>query len=77
MVNLGPRPTFGETARLLEAHLLGFDGDLYGQEVQVEFVRRLRDIQRFDSAQELEAQLGRDRAAALDALRTGPGPVSF
>jgi riboflavin kinase/FMN adenylyltransferase len=68
MLNLGPRPTFGEAARALEAHLFGFTGDLLGVDVTVEFVRRLRDVTRFASAVALREQLDRDRDAATAAL---------
>lgn len=69
MANLGGRPTFGEAARVLEAHLFGVDADLYGRQVTVAFLQRLRDVRRFASAEELVAQLGRDREDALAALR--------
>jgi riboflavin kinase/FMN adenylyltransferase len=68
MMNQGPRPTFQDGRRILEAHLFGFDGDLYGEWVRIEWVERLRDIERFDSVQQLEKQLERDRARALAAL---------
>jgi riboflavin kinase / FMN adenylyltransferase len=68
MLNLGPRPTFGEAARTLEAHLFDFEGDLVGETVTVEFVRRLRDVMRFASAESLRNQLDRDRVDALRAL---------
>jgi riboflavin kinase/FMN adenylyltransferase len=77
MANLGPRPTFGEQARGLEAHLFGFDGDLYGRELTVEFVSRLRDVVKFDSVDALRAQLATDRAAAVEALRKKGRPVSL
>ena len=77
MANLGPRPTFGEHARTLEAHLFGFSGDLYGRPVTVEFVRRLRDVMKFDSVDALTSQLQRDREAALAALRLWGGPVTL
>lgn len=57
MANLGPIPTFGVDKPLLEVHLLDFDGDLYGQNVTVEFIRRLRDIVHFDSTEALQSQL--------------------
>lgn len=60
MANLGAAPTFGVDKTMLEVHLLDFDGDLYGQAVEVQFIHRLRDIARFDSAEELQAQLGHD-----------------
>jgi riboflavin kinase/FMN adenylyltransferase len=77
MLNLGPRPTFGETARVLEAHLFEFAGDLYGQGVTVDFVARLRDVARFATPQDLRAQLERDRLEALAALSRDPGPVTL
>jgi riboflavin kinase/FMN adenylyltransferase len=68
MMNQGPRPTFGEQARALEVHLFDFDGDLYGETVDVTWVRRLRDVQAFSSREALVAQLERDRHAARAAL---------
>jgi len=68
MLNQGPKPTFGEMRRTVEVHLFGVNQDLYGQWVRVEWVERLRDVERFGSVEELKAQLQRDRAAALDAL---------
>src|SRR5213593_3329549 len=64
MMNQGPRPTFGVTARALEIHLFDFAGDLYGESVRVEWVRRLRDVQAFPSREALVQQLERDRVAA-------------
>jgi riboflavin kinase/FMN adenylyltransferase len=61
-ISLGRRPTFYEDAdaSLLEAYVLDFDGDLYGQQVAVRFVARLRGEQRFDSVDALVAQIARD-----------------
>jgi riboflavin kinase/FMN adenylyltransferase len=58
--NIGPNPTFGENARKLEVHLIGFDGDLYGHELAVDFVERLRDTRPFAGVGELVEQLRRD-----------------
>ena len=60
-VNVGVRPTF-ETGRglLVEAYLLDFSGDLYGQTLRVAFLERLRGEKRFDSVDELVAQMHRD-----------------
>ncbi|MBR1766470.1 MAG: riboflavin biosynthesis protein RibF [Bacteroidales bacterium] len=66
MANLGAAPTFGVEKPLLEVHLLDFEGDLYGQEVEVCFMRRLRDTRRFDSPQELQQQLEEDLATIRD-----------
>jgi riboflavin kinase/FMN adenylyltransferase len=68
MMNQGPRPTFGEQARTLEVHLFDFEGELYGATVDVEWVRRLRDVQAFPSREALVAQLERDRQAARATL---------
>ena len=73
MLNQGPRPTFGETARTLEAHLFEFEGDLYDEVIRVEWVERLRDVRRFSSPEELQQQLQEDRRRALVALAGGPG----
>jgi riboflavin kinase/FMN adenylyltransferase len=68
MLNLGPRPTFGDTTVTLEAHLFDADLDLYGARVRLDFVARLRDTRRFGSPQELVEQLGRDAEAARRSL---------
>jgi riboflavin kinase/FMN adenylyltransferase len=64
MLNVGIRPTFGGTAETIEAHVLDFDGDLYGMRVAVDFLARIREEKRFDSVAELIEQLGRDRESA-------------
>jgi len=68
MMNLGPRPTFGEFDRVLEVHLFGASGDWYGESVSVELVGRLRETTKFDSIEALVAQLGRDAEMARRAL---------
>jgi riboflavin kinase/FMN adenylyltransferase len=64
MLNQGPRPTVGDMTRTLEAHLFGVAADLYGAWVRMEWVGRLRDVERFASLDALREQLARDRAAA-------------
>jgi riboflavin kinase/FMN adenylyltransferase len=54
---------------LLEAHVFDFDGDLYGRELEVEFVARLRDELKFDSVDDMVRQMHRDAAAARQCLR--------
>jgi riboflavin kinase/FMN adenylyltransferase len=68
VASLGVRPTFGEGHRLLEVFLLDFDGDLYGQRLRVEFVRRQRAEKRFASADALIAQMNRDVVRAREIL---------
>lgn len=69
-VNIGKRPTFYQNAEhsLLEAHLIGFEGDLYGEPARVQFVKRLRGEQRFEGIDALRAQLQHDIAQAQDVL---------
>jgi riboflavin kinase/FMN adenylyltransferase len=69
MLNLGGRPTFGDERLSIEAHLFDASGDWYGATVRVDFVRRLRDVRRFDSVEALVAQLRQDEAGARAALR--------
>jgi riboflavin kinase / FMN adenylyltransferase len=60
-VNVGVRPTF-ETGRglIVEAHLIGFDGDIYGETLRIAFLERLRGEKRFDSVDDLVEQMNRD-----------------
>lgn len=58
--NVGPNPTFGEQARKLEVHLIGFDDDLYGKSLAIDFVQRIRDTRPFSGPAELVEQLRRD-----------------
>jgi riboflavin kinase/FMN adenylyltransferase len=69
-VSIGVRPTFETEGDLLvEAHLIGFDGDLYGQALELAFLERLRDEVRFESADELVEQMQKDveQASAVAA----------
>ena len=60
-VNVGVRPTFQSGRGLLvEAHLIGFDGDIYGETLRIAFLERLRGEKRFESVDELVAQMNRD-----------------
>lgn len=68
MLNLGPRPTFGDSRISLEAHLFDTAGDLYGAYVRIEFMARLRDVQTFAGAAALRAQLARDEEHARRVL---------
>lgn len=78
VASLGVRPTFADGgARILEVHVFDFDGDLYGQRLRVEFVRRLRGEKRFSSSDALIRQMDRDAARAREVLRlTGNHPTA-
>ncbi|HYF95508.1 MAG TPA: bifunctional riboflavin kinase/FAD synthetase [Symbiobacteriaceae bacterium] len=68
MLNLGWRPTFQGKDLRCEAHLLDFQGDLYGRELRVDFLRRLRGEQSFQGTEALVRQLKADEAAAREFL---------
>ncbi len=68
VANIGIRPSFDAGERLLETHLIGFEGDLYDRPLRVEFVRYLRGEQRFASGEALAAQVQRDREHAMAIL---------
>ncbi|MFC3129746.1 bifunctional riboflavin kinase/FAD synthetase [Coralloluteibacterium stylophorae] len=73
VASLGTRPTVHGVEPLLEAHLFDFDGDLYGRRIEVEFVARLRDEEKFDTLDALVVQMDADAALArriLGATRT-------
>ena len=79
MMNQGTKPTFADGRRSLEAHLFEFDGDLYGEWVRIEWVERLRDVERFASVEQLKQQLDRDRVraqAVLAGSRSDPNRVT-
>ncbi|MFN2487751.1 MAG: bifunctional riboflavin kinase/FAD synthetase [Acidimicrobiia bacterium] len=67
-INIGVRPTFSETERRVEAHLLDFEGDLYGHKLAVDFVARLRSEQKFDGIEALRNQIAQDAHAARARL---------
>ena len=60
ITNFGTQPTFLEGQVCVEAHLDGFDGDLYGRELTVRFLRKIRDIQKFACVEDLQKQLRAD-----------------
>ncbi|HUN65466.1 MAG TPA: bifunctional riboflavin kinase/FAD synthetase [Bacteroidota bacterium] len=72
VMNIGTRPTFGTAGeRTMEVHLLEFSGTLYGREIAVGFLRRLRDERKFPTQQELMTQISADLAEARAILSAG------
>jgi riboflavin kinase/FMN adenylyltransferase len=69
VANLGVRPTVDGSTHSLEVHLFEFDGDLYGQVLEVEFVKQLRGERKFESLEALKEQIARDAGDALYLLR--------
>lgn len=72
VANLGKRPTLGSNSNaklLLEAHLFDFDKDVYGKNVKISFLRKLRDEQKFDSLSVLKSQLVKDENTAKEFFK--------
>ena len=69
---LGTRPTFDDGMPVLEVFLFGFDDDLYGNEIEVEFIEFIRPDRKFDSSDALIAQMETDCARARDVLNEAP-----
>lgn len=70
MANIGKNPTFGDVEKLrLETHIFDFNGDIYGQQLTVQFVKRIRGEVKFASLEALKAQLAQDNADCLAALQ--------
>lgn len=65
VLNQGNHPTLPKGGASVEAHLLGFEGDLYGQRIDIEYLHRLRPERRFPSVEALTEQIERDKQAGL------------
>lgn len=72
VTNIGRRPTFDESRPVIETHLLDYDGECYERELRIELLHRLREERRFDGADELVAQIGRDITEAREYLSRSP-----
>ena len=68
LVFVGAAETFGESEKKVEVYILDFSGDLYGRELEVEIVKKLRDNQKFDSVEALTSQMRRDELEARACL---------
>ena len=72
MMNVGIRPTFGESKgpeQWMEVHIFDFTSDLYGKELQIDFVQRMRDEEKFNSIDALKKQLSKDEARCRAELK--------
>ncbi|MEO6688552.1 MAG: bifunctional riboflavin kinase/FAD synthetase [Dokdonella sp.] len=76
VASLGVRPTVNGTEPLLEAHLFDFDGDLYGRRIDVEFVQKLREEEKFDDLDAMVRQIDRDAEQARTVLRVANTEIS-
>ncbi len=68
IMNIGFRPTVGGNGQTIEIHLLDFQADLYGSKMQIEVLHRLRDEQKFETIEELAAQISKDEKSARNWL---------
>jgi len=68
MMNIGERPTFNDAGYSIEVHILDFNHDIYGKEIQVQFVERIRDEMAFAGINELIKQLHKDKKMAIKVL---------
>ncbi len=77
IVNIGVKPTLGDHfSRNIEAHLIGFQGNLYGEKIDIAFTKRLRDEIKFSGLDLLQSQLEKDRAVSLALVRTEPPDIA-
>ena len=68
-IHIGPNPTFDDDASVkVEVHLIDYDGELYDQTLRIEFVSRVRDVQRFESSDQLKTQLSKDVQSVRDLV---------
>lgn len=73
LTNIGFNPTFGEKTLRVEVHMLDFSGDLYGREISLYFIDRIRDERKFASANDLVEQMRRDVKKGIKILEAGDG----
>ncbi|HEU4422256.1 MAG TPA: riboflavin kinase, partial [Pilimelia sp.] len=71
-VSIGTNPTFSGRERRVEAYALDFDGDLYGEQVALDFVSHLREMRRYDGVEPLIAQIRQDVEQTREALGAAP-----
>lgn len=69
MMNIGVRPTFDGEQETLEVHIFNFDHNIYGKDVQIQFVDRIRDERNFSGVEELIEQLKEDKKSTLEILK--------
>ena len=68
MLNIGTNPTVAGNSRSIEMHLFDFKEDIYGEKFTIEFIRRLRDEQKFESIEALKSQLAKDKINSLEII---------
>jgi len=76
MMNIGVRPTFNGEKETLEVHMFDFDKEIYGMEVQIQFVARVRDERSFNGVEELIDQLNKDKSRVHNLLNKKPPDIA-
>ncbi len=69
MTNVGSKPTFNDDTPSIETYIFDFDADLYGKEIQIDFIERTRDIRKFANTQELQNRLQLDEREIREILK--------
>ena len=69
VTNIGIRPTIANSEKRSETNIIGFEGDLYGKNIEVSLVKKIRDEMKFNSLEELKAQIGIDREKTIEILK--------
>ncbi len=69
MSNVGSNPSVGGTERRLETHLFDFSGNLYGCQIEVRLLEKIRDEERFDTLEELRQQLEKDKQLIISKIK--------
>lgn len=65
ITNIGEKPTVSDSCKNIETNIIGFNDDLYGKEIKIEFYKRIRDIVKFESIDELRKQLEKDKMLVI------------
>jgi riboflavin kinase/FMN adenylyltransferase len=73
LTNIGTNPTFGDNRRAVEVYVVDYEADLYGREIEIEFMERLREEKRFDSAEALKSQMAEDVKRGVTLLSAKGG----
>jgi riboflavin kinase/FMN adenylyltransferase len=73
MTNIGQRPTFGGSQRVVEVYLLDYHGDLYGQELAIDIIEHLREEKKFDTPEQLKKQIAEDVKQGTAILKSRGG----
>ena len=69
MTNVGAKPTFNDNSPSIETYIFDFDKDLYDKEIQIDFIERTRDIQKFENTQALHERLQLDEKQIREILK--------